>query len=344
MMQYEIMFGVIIMFNFYYSGLFAASTENVELIRQNALYYILIPLLVIAVVAFIIIAFVLLLPYLKTIFKKNRPDQKKKDKEDETDWLSEIIKPYGFGYEKKQDVFYSLMDPWQRNYGYCRLYDEAAAPMSMIIDCDPVCFEYGGKSWLIEFWKGQYGMTTGCEVGVFTTEEPDFGYFNGTIYNSASDREMLPISLTLFKNNQKVFKREDRHWWLTGFKLGEFSEPSELKVSLSITLKDNRMCDAFIRGLRDANWRNSEIKAEGTTVSLMFDKPHTPQPITRVKSTDWIIQRKNQLLCEKYRELTGAYATTEEKLKALEKLAPDLFEKVLNFGKTKQFFELYKHE
>ena len=40
--------------------------------------------------------------------------------------------------------------------------------MGMIIDCEPVRFYYGGKKWLIELWKGQYGMTTGCEIGVYT--------------------------------------------------------------------------------------------------------------------------------------------------------------------------------
>lgn len=83
--------------------------------------------------------------------------------------LNEFIEPYGYAYDSHQDIFYTKIDAWQREMGYSRLYDEAAAPSSMIIDCEPIYFEYDNKRWLIEFWKGQYGMTTGFEIGVYHT-------------------------------------------------------------------------------------------------------------------------------------------------------------------------------
>ena len=76
----------------------------------------------------------------------------------------------GYAYDPNQDIFYSKMDAWQRDFGYCRLYDETASPMGMVIDCEPIYFVYSGKRWLIEMWKGQYDLTTGGEVGVYTTE------------------------------------------------------------------------------------------------------------------------------------------------------------------------------
>ena len=81
--------------------------------------------------------------------------------------LNELIEPFGFAYDGRQNIFYSRMDSWQRKYGYGRMFDEAAAPLNMIIDCEPVYFEYKDKRWLIEFWKGQYGIATGAEVGVY---------------------------------------------------------------------------------------------------------------------------------------------------------------------------------
>lgn len=65
--------------------------------------------------------------------------------------FEELINASGFDYDPKQDIFYSIMDPWQRKMGYCRLYDEACAPMGMIVDCEPVHFNYKGKRWMIEF-------------------------------------------------------------------------------------------------------------------------------------------------------------------------------------------------
>jgi len=102
------------------------------------------------------------------------------------------------------------------------LYDEAAAPLGMIVDCEPIHFEYKGKRWLIQFWKG-----------VYATDKPDInipGLFKGTFYNSIKDDEFLWMSFTLKKNGKVLFERGDRHWWLTGFKLGEFSQPWELTM------------------------------------------------------------------------------------------------------------------
>src|SRR5690554_5362892 len=100
--------------------------------------------------------------------------------------FNKFLEPYGFAYDPYKDLFYSNLDAWQRDKGYCRLYDEAAAPLSMIMDCEPIYFEYDNKRWLIQFWKGQYGMTTKVEIGVYNTDKPDLNteYFNGTFYEA----------------------------------------------------------------------------------------------------------------------------------------------------------------
>jgi hypothetical protein len=60
------------------------------------------------------------------------------------------------------------MDALQRNFGYAYGYDFAALGMSFILDCEPIFFDYDGKHWMIELWKGQYGLESGCEIGVYT--------------------------------------------------------------------------------------------------------------------------------------------------------------------------------
>jgi hypothetical protein len=259
--------------------------------------------------------------------------------------LYEAIGNAGYSYDTKQDIFYSNMDPWQRKMGYCRLYDEASAPLNMIIDCEPIYFMYGGKRWMIEFWKGQYGMTTGGEIGVYTTEASDLsipGFFNGTFYNCASNRDRLYMSYSLVKNDEVLFTRNDKHWWLTGFKLGEFSEPSELTMYLTIALKDLIMRNAFIEGLKEAGYSKNEIFIDGNIVGLVFDKTRTPQPITRIPETDWLIQRKNELLCNKYQEITGEYDSFPDKMRAIQEQAPEIYDVILNIGKTKPLFEIYE--
>lgn len=261
------------------------------------------------------------------------------------DRLEQAIEAAGFSYDEKQDIFYSNMQAWQREMGYWRLYDEAAALMGMIIDCEPIYFEYSGKRWLIELWKGQYDLTTGCEIGVYTTKGLDFsipGIYTGPYYYSASDEDMLQLYFLLKKNGKKLFKREDRHWWLTGFKLGEFSQPSELTMDLRITLKDKIMLEEFIKGLKAAGYLEDEIIIDENTVSLKFDKPRTPQPISRTPEVDLIVQLKNKLLCDMYQEITAPYDNFPDKINAIQTEAPKLYEKVINTVKTKRWFAKFE--
>lgn len=255
--------------------------------------------------------------------------------------LDKTIEFSGFAYDSEKDIFYSTMNPWQRKFGYCRLYDEAAALWGMIVDCEPIYFEYNGKQWLIEFWKGQYDLTTGCEIGVYTTEGPTLdipGVFNGTFYNSGDNEDRLQMSFRLKKENKTLFIREDEHWWLTGFLLGEFSKPSELTMQIKITLKDRIMCNLFVKGLKNAGYSDSEIIRNGNEVGFNFGKPKTPQPFTRMKITDWVIQKKNKRMCKKYQEITGTSIGMQEKLMAIQEKAPKLYTKIINIGKSQNLY------
>lgn len=259
------------------------------------------------------------------------------------DELDKAIEIAGYAYDSKQDIFYSNLDSWQRKVGYCRLYDELSAPFGMIMDCEPIFFEYDDRKWMIGMWKGQYDLVTGGEIGVYTAalDLNIFGAIKDTFYHCASDTDLLLMSFTLNKNDKTLFTREGEHWWLTGFKLGEFSEPSELRMDITITLVNPMMRDAFIKGLWDAGYSLDEFTRDGNSVSFAFGTPHTPQPLTRTKATDWIIQRKNEQLCLMYQEITEPFDTVQAKVKAIEEQAPKLYQKIIKLGKTKPFYEQY---
>lgn len=256
--------------------------------------------------------------------------------------FNKLLKPYGFSYDEYKDLFYSNLDAWQRDKGYCRLYDEAAAPMSMIIDSEPIYFEYHGRRWLIQFWKGQYGMTTGVEIGVYNTSRPDINseYFKGTFYEAVDDNDLLDMSFTLLKNGKTMMRRRATHWWVTGFKLGEFSQPWELVAYLDIHLKDSTMRNAFVKGLIEAGYSYDELTIIGNTVVLTFDKPRSPQPYTRTKITDQITQEKNRLLCESYQEMTADYDTMLDKIQAVQEKDPKLLQNLFSLGKPKDLFNI----
>ena len=235
------------------------------------------------------------------------------------------INQAGFDYDKEQGIFYSMIDAWQYDYGYCRFYDEFSAPLSIIFDCEPIYFNYNNKRWLIEFWKGQYGICTGAEVGVYASEKT---IYNETMnsenifYDKISPKEFLDISIVVKKNGQVIFKRKDKHWWLTGFILGEFSEPYELSVDINITLINEEMRNSFIQGLNYAGYDNKQIKIKENSVSICFDKPKTEQPYTNIKLLNNMMQRKNEDLCNVYNNITKQYKNYDEKINAVKKQSP----------------------
>jgi hypothetical protein len=258
--------------------------------------------------------------------------------------LMSSIEQAGYLYDEQQDIFYSTLEPWQKKYGYCQLYDEASAPLSMIVDCEPIYFEYDDKDWLIEFWKGQYGITTGCEVGVYNSRGLNLnipGIFNGKFFRAAEDEEQLEISYSLFKNKNILFEREGKHWWLTGFRLGEFSETYELSMNIKITLKDSLMCAIFVEALKDKGYKDYELRVKNNTVWFVFDKPYSEQPLSRTESMEWVMQTKNQILCEQYLDITKEYTNMPDKLNAVKAYSPEIYNLILHMGRSEQIFKGY---
>lgn len=258
--------------------------------------------------------------------------------------LNQELKPFGFSYEPYQDIFYSLMYPWQRELGYCKLYDEASAALSMIIDCEPVTFEYNNRKWLIEFWKGQYGMNTGGEVGIYYSTGSTInipGIFNGIFYRCVEDEDCINMSFALRKKGNLLLTRSGYHWWLTGFKLGEFSKPSELSMDVMLDLYDRRMAYTFVNALVNIGYKEDEYSIQGKRVIIHYDKPHSPQPVTRTAFTDFIMQRNNEAFCNAYNSLTSDYSDTLDKLEVVRKESPGMYNQILNPGKPKAVYEAY---
>ncbi|MDU5263671.1 MAG: DUF4474 domain-containing protein, partial [Clostridium celatum] len=136
-------------------------------------------------------------------------------------------------------------------------------------------------------------------------------------------------------------ERKDKHWWVTGFILGEFSEPNELSVDINITLINEEMRDAFIQGLNYAGYSNEEIKIKDNSVEILFGKPKTEQPYTNIKLLNYMMQRKNEYLCNVYNDITKQYETYDEKIDAIKEQSPLLYRQIMNIGRWKCIIDLY---
>lgn len=198
----------------------------------------------------------------------------------------------GFAYDSKKDIFYSTKNAWQKNFGYSHLYDVGAPLFRMIIDTEPIRFYYNHKNWLITFWKGQYGIVTGAEVGIYRTTQKYVD--KRTIYFPATDDEMLNMSIVLYKNNKAIMGATARHWWLTIFKLGMFSKPKELTMDIKLQFPNKDMLEAFLKAFKNKGYTSKDFKIIDNIFSFTFKKPHTKKVWTRSLLTDFITQSLNK--------------------------------------------------
>ena len=187
--------------------------------------------------------------------------------------VNEIVKPFGYCYHDRYGFFSSTLDAWQREAGYTWFYDYMAPRFQMVFDTLPVYFDYNGRTWLIEFWKGQYGINAGAEIGIYHADGivPEQEY-KTTLFAAASDEEMLHCSFVLCGKNGSCVQVSQTHWWLTAFFPGCFVWPSGLDMKAAIRFTDRRMMCAFVNGLRSAGYTEQHFAVNGLCVTVNCKK------------------------------------------------------------------------
>lgn len=244
--------------------------------------------------------------------------------------LDELIKPFGYSYVLSQDIFTSRIDAWQRDFGYCALFDKAALHFNMVFDCLPVYFPYRNKTWMIEFWKGQYGINTGAEIGIYHTDTivPPENY-KTTMFDGISDKEMLPCSFMLYDKTGDYIRISDTHWWLTAFLTGRFSNPSDLCMENSITFPNMEMLSAFIEGMYHAGYSPKDFQIYGLRLCFTFCEPQNEEHTLYIRFWSRFSQWKNRIFCKIYLWITRPFCNTEDRILYLYYYLPFAFRKIL---------------
>lgn len=231
----------------------------------------------------------------------------------------------GFAYDSNKKVFYTTKNAWQKEFGYCHTYDVGAPFFQMIIDTEPIRFFYNNKNWLITFWKGQYGITTGAEIGVYSTTQKKVN--KKKIYYPINDDELLDMSFTLYRKNEEITTISDKHWWLAIFKIGLFSKPKDLSMDIEIKFPNEDMLNAFLKAFKKLKHKAKYYNVIDNTFYFTFKKPKTHKVWTRMWISDFIrqrINRKNVDLYNKYLEDAFADNNNSKKQIKLNKYIPDI--------------------
>lgn len=251
------------------------------------------------------------------------------------DFLNRLLNPFGFYYVPKEDVVSSNIDAWQKTFGYLEAFDHAALHFNMVFDCERVYFYYCEKTWLIEFWKGQYGITTGGEIGIYRTDEivPPKDFSKTTFYGVPED-EMLPLTMELNYKGQHLFSISKNHWWLTGFRVGSYCNPEDLTMDIKINFSNYDMLAAFLDSLKRLNYSEYDLYVCDTSVSFMLGTPHGRQPRYYHRILAAFSQWQNRIFCKLFNFITRPFSCTVDKILYLYYFLPICFRHLLRFKKS----------
>lgn len=244
--------------------------------------------------------------------------------------LKELVYPFGYCFHCDSGIFSSTTDAWQKQAGYTWFYDYMAPRFQMVFDALPIYFDYRGRTWLIELWKGQYGINTGAEIGIYHADAiiPETDY-KSTWFSCAQDHEMLDCSFVLCNRRNDCFHNAGRHWWLTAFLVGCFSEPSALSMEATICFPNREMLSAFVDGLKRAGYREDSICVKGLHVSFVFCRNITGKYNLITRFWRRFSQWKNKIFCKLYLWATRPFCCTEDRILYLYYYLPAAFRRLL---------------
>ena len=187
-----------------------------------------------------------------------------------------------YQYSYVDDYYYTNdKDAWQYNFGFGKIYDFVSPYILLEYDYIRVFFTYENKDWMLQMWKGQYGLVFyGGEVGIYTKEHSDKGIDEWTFFNCPAEEDWINMEMTLWHedingNWNREFTREyDKYWWCTGFKNGHLrqEEPAdELRLTGRMTFKDAEMTKLVADGLAECGLAKAGSKNAMGVDSIYVD-------------------------------------------------------------------------
>lgn len=183
---------------------------------------------------------------------------------------SKVLETAGFAYDEAQGIFYTPLYPWQRYFGYNVGFDMAAPLTGMIFDTKRIEFEYKGKEWMVQLWKGQYGITAGAEIGLYNRDPEKVMQ-----YDCADDEDLIEMQFDFYNQGEYVFSRgPEKHWWLTGFKVFHIGIPFTITLDMTLKFTDNEMATAFLHALKKQQYTDIlnpiKYKRYGSTIRIVW--------------------------------------------------------------------------
>ncbi len=123
-----------------------------------------------------------------------------------------------------------------------------------------------------------------------------------------------------------------RHWWLTAFKPGLFSNPFDLTLWSCVTLCSPEMAAAFAKALKKLGYCQNEVTLRRNTVTFTFEGGKPVRGIFR-RITTSISGCLNRLGCQIYLFISRPFTLSVDRVLFLYYYLPFIFRRMLNIRK-----------
>jgi hypothetical protein len=172
-----------------------------------------------------------------------------------TDGFFETVGFLQFHYQPWENYIYNEKYAFQWLFGFNKAYDDLAFVANCYADTVRCKFNYDGKDWLIQFWKGSYGifLATGGEIGAYNKPET----LPGEHFFAAKKTDWIRMEMAIYNKGNLIFTRPmDDHWWCTGYAPGYLEgfgkKPrTNCMMMAKVQLKDAQMASQLAKALQD---------------------------------------------------------------------------------------------
>lgn len=175
----------------------------------------------------------------------------------------------GFNFDYEELLVYTMVNVWMRDFGFTVLYDLFSYTTPLFFyNTRRIKFDYDGLEWMVQIWKGNYLVSNGAEVGIYTRQPGSFG----TYYDCANDEQMMNMSMKLSHGDDLIIDRpEQLHWWLTGFKVSDVLYPAKtMTLDFTIEMKDEQMLEAFCDAVENHYRNDMTYTVDGLKVNVVW--------------------------------------------------------------------------
>ena len=192
-----------------------------------------------------------------------------------------------YAFDPTQMLVYNKDNAFQHLFGFNQVYDVFTFAANVYADTIRVMFDYEGKEWMVQLWKGAYagGLAAGGEIGIYNKPlDRKIKHYD----SARSAEDLFGVGMSIYHKEKFLFKREfGKRWWTTGFQVNPVaglqsrSKPrNNLIMDATIQLKSAEMARLFAEKL-EKDWgfhrgalngiSNSEtFTVNGDTVRLVW--------------------------------------------------------------------------